>query len=226
LRPGSTPGARESSERLRRRAPAAQAEHRTTPTPPREFERAPPAASNMATGIEAWNTSELLAACCGSTIKVWSPMQPDQRREVKLAEGAATNALDWSGNNKVLAVAGDKAQITMVGGGKVIGYVPEAPEPNLGGILALKFSGDSKKLAIGCGNRLLHIRDLRSQVGGSDGCLGARVVWRALSYAVCLGRGVADSCRLITAAAEMSSTRTLSVCVLDCPTGRRQQVHH
>lgn len=65
---------------------------------------------------------------------------------------------------QVLAVAGDRSQITMVGGGKVIGYVPEAPEAGLGGITAMKFSGDSKKLAIGCSNRSLHVRDLRSQV--------------------------------------------------------------
>jgi len=126
--------------------------------------------------IEAWNTSELLAACCGSTVKVWSPVSQEQRREVEVSEDAATRALDWSGNNKVLAVAGDKAQITMVGGGKVIGYVPEAPEATLSGILTVKFSGDSKKLAIGCSNRLLHIRDLRSQVMGAGvGCAGRRM---------------------------------------------------
>ena len=119
----------------------------------------------MASSIEAWNTSELLAACCGSAVKVWSPAAPDTRHEVALDEGAPVAALDWSGNNKVLAAAGAKPQITMIGGGRVIGYVPEAPEPGLAGISALKFSADSKKLAIGCANRALHIRDLRSQVG-------------------------------------------------------------
>lgn len=116
--------------------------------------------------VEAWNTSELLAACCGATVKVWSPISQEQRREVKISEGTDVHALDWSGNNKVLAVAGDKPQIAMVGGGKVIGYVPEVVEPELNGILAMKFSADSKKLAIGCSNRALHIRDLRSQVRG------------------------------------------------------------
>jgi hypothetical protein len=79
----------------------------------------------------------------------------------------------------VLAVAGDKAQITMVGGGKVIGYVPEVPEASLSGVTAMRFSADSKRLAIGCANRALHIRDLRSQVGrvgAEDGSIttGAR----------------------------------------------------
>lgn len=115
-------------------------------------------------GVEAWNTSELLAACCGAAVKVWSPISAEPRREVKLSEGTDVHALDWSGNNKVLAVAGDKAQITMVGGGKVIGYVPEAIDPSLSGITAMRFSADSKKLAIGCANRTVHIRDLRSQV--------------------------------------------------------------
>jgi hypothetical protein len=121
----------------------------------------------MAVSIESWNTSELLAACCGGAVKVWGAAAADARREVHLSEGAPVAALDWSGNNKVLAVAGDKAQVTMVGGGKVIGYVPEAPEPGLAGITAMRFSADSKKLAIGCANRALHIRDLRSQVGAA-----------------------------------------------------------
>lgn len=115
--------------------------------------------------LDAWNTSELLAACCGAAVKVWSPA--GARREVSLSEPAPAAALDWSGNNKVLAVAGERPQITMVGGGKVIGYVPEAPEAGLGGVLAMKFSGDSKKLAVGCANRALHIRDLRSQGAGN-----------------------------------------------------------
>ncbi|GBF92692.1 hypothetical protein Rsub_05061 [Raphidocelis subcapitata] len=118
-------------------------------------------------GIEAWNTSELLAACCGSTVKIWSPAAAEPRREVKLSEGADVHALDWSGNNKVLAIAGDKPQITMVGGGKVIGSVPEGVEPGLAGIAAIKFSGDSKKLVVGCANRTLHIRDLRTQGAGN-----------------------------------------------------------
>jgi WD40 repeat protein len=124
-------------------------------------------------GIEAWNTSELLAACCGTTVKVWSPAAAEPRHEVKLSEGADVHALDWSGNNKVLAIAGDKPQITMVGGGKVIGCVPEGVEPGLAGISAIKFSGDSKKLVVGCANRALHVRDLRSQVRGAEGRLAA-----------------------------------------------------
>ncbi|KAI8471094.1 MAG: WD40-repeat-containing domain protein [Monoraphidium minutum] len=124
----------------------------------------------MAGGVEAWNTSELLAACSGTTVKVWSPVSAEPRREVKINEGTEVHALDWSGNNKVLAVAGDKPQITMVGGGKVIGYVPEAIDASLSGVTAMRFSADSKKLAIGCANRTLHIRDLRSQ-GAGNKCL-------------------------------------------------------
>ncbi|KIZ05202.1 hypothetical protein MNEG_2756 [Monoraphidium neglectum] len=121
----------------------------------------------MAAGPEAWNTSELLAACCGAAVQVWAPLSADPRRDVAIDEAAGVSALDWSGNNKVLAVAGDKAQITMVGGGKVIGYVPEVPEASLSGVTAMRFSADSKRLAIGCTNRALHIRDLRSQGAGN-----------------------------------------------------------
>lgn len=120
--------------------------------------------------VEAWNTSELLAACCGPTVKVW-PAAPaadgaaDGRgKDFRIADAADVAALDWSGNNKVLALAGDRPQITMVGGGRVIGHVPEAPEAALAGVLCMRFSGDSKKLALGCANRTLRIRDLRSQV--------------------------------------------------------------
>lgn len=49
---------------------------------------------------EAWNTSELLAACCGGSVKVWSPLG-GERKEVALTEAAEVHALDWSGNNKV-----------------------------------------------------------------------------------------------------------------------------
>ena len=143
-------------------------------------------------GVEAWNTSELLAACCGAAVKVWSPFSAEPRRKVN--EGTEVHALDWSGNNKVLAVAGDKAQISMLGGGKVIGCVPEAIDPSLSGIISMRFSADSKKLAIGCANRMLHIRDLRSQVRWRmAGCVAAqRVRWRSRRGAA-VQRSEADS---------------------------------
>ena len=47
-------------------------------------------------GVEAWNTSELLAACCGAAVKVWSPFSAEPRREVKVNEGTEVHALDWS----------------------------------------------------------------------------------------------------------------------------------
>jgi WD40 repeat protein len=118
----------------------------------------------MAASETAWNSSELLSACCGATVKVWNPIQADRFGEVKLNEGTPVYTLDWSTNNKVLAVAGDKPQVSMYGNGQLIGQVPAIISPNLDGVTCMRFGSDSKRMILGCKNRFLHILDLRNQV--------------------------------------------------------------
>ncbi len=114
----------------------------------------------------AWGTSELLAACCGPAVKLWNPVSADkaQQAETKLNEGTTVHALDWSSNNKVLAVAGEKAQVSMYGNGQMIGQIPNLPTPSIDGITSVRFGSDSKRMVIGCKNRSLHVLDLRQQV--------------------------------------------------------------
>jgi hypothetical protein len=146
-------------------------------------------------------SGDLLAACCGGAVKVWSPASGandanavDGARLPAAAGSLAVAALDWSANNKVLAVAGDRPQVLMYGGGQLIGQVPAAGAPAsslggasaassavtaattttttpsaagllplAGGITALRFGSDSKRMIVGCRSRAVHVLDLRQQ---------------------------------------------------------------
>ena len=115
-----------------------------------------------------WAAPDMLAACCGSTVKLWSTAQAADKPGVlaleergKLAEGAAVRALDWSSNNKVLAVAGDKGQIGMWSQGQCMGGLPEAGSEAVDALTAIRFASDSKRVALGCRNGALHVMDMR-----------------------------------------------------------------
>jgi WD40 repeat protein len=112
-----------------------------------------------------WSPTGQLSACCGPTVKIWTPGAQDGSRERKINEGTPVYAVDWSTNNKVLAVAGDKAQVSMYSGSTVIGQVPTVVNPHIDTITCMRFSHSSKKMVIGCKNRTMHILDLRQQVG-------------------------------------------------------------
>jgi hypothetical protein len=153
------------------------------------------------TSIWSAPSGDLLAACCGGAVKVWSP--ENDNANAANADGArlptadptaassSAVALDWSANNKVLAVAGDRPQVLMYGGGQLIGQVPAAGAatsagggnpssaasaltaagtataqggPALtGNITALRFGSDSKRMVVGCRSRAVHVLDLRQQ---------------------------------------------------------------
>ena len=106
----------------------------------------------------------MLAACCGPTIKLWNPTVSGKEKEIKISEGTMVYALDWSTNNRVLAAAGDKAQVSMYNSGQRIGQIPNLISPSIDSITCLRFSNDSKKMVFGCKNRSMHILDLRQQV--------------------------------------------------------------
>jgi WD40 repeat protein len=159
--------------------------------------------SSSSAAVWSAPSGDLLAACCAGAVQVWRPSSngaaADEARLPSSADASPSSAvaLDWSANNKVLAVAGDRAQVCMYGGGQLIGQVPAAGAatsataaaatgacgpssgasaathqsapassssiPLTGGITALRFGGDSKRMIVGCRSRAVHVLDLRQQ---------------------------------------------------------------
>eukprot|EP00775_Hariotina_reticulata_P001741 gene1741-2082_t len=72
-----------------------------------------------------------VAAACGAVVKVWDPSEPD--KGIKLFEGTSVYTVSFSPNNKVLAVGGDKCQVSLYsstpqpGGDRMVAQLPTVP---------------------------------------------------------------------------------------------------
>jgi WD40 repeat protein len=104
---------------------------------------------------------EQLAACCGPSVRSWEPSQL-QKPAVRLNEGVPVRALSWSNNNKVLAVAGDKSEISMYTSGSTVPLGPGIMLNGVDSVTCLHLG--SKKLVAGCSDNTVQIVDLRNGV--------------------------------------------------------------
>jgi len=103
-----------------------------------------------------------IAACCGPVVRVWVPEKGEQIPANRLNEGMPVRALSWSNNNKVLAVAGDKSEISMYAVGS---STPLGPGIVLNGVESIScLHIGSRKLAAGCSDGSLQAVDLRNGV--------------------------------------------------------------
>jgi WD40 repeat protein len=72
-----------------------------------------------------------IAAACGAVVKVWDPSNPNT--EVKIFEGTSVYAVAFNVNNKILAVGGDKCQVSLYScapqpdGDRKIAQLPPVP---------------------------------------------------------------------------------------------------
>lgn len=100
----------------------------------------------------AWGLQDIVAAACGPVVKLWSAL--DTSRPLKINEGTPVQALDFSHNNKVLAVGGCKHQVLLYSGDKhgppkQVGWMPQE------GLLAshataVRFSPADAHITTGC----------------------------------------------------------------------------
>lgn len=108
----------------------------------------------------AWSLQDWLAAACGEIVKVWHPH--DAKQEVKIYEGTNVYAADFSSNNKVLAVAGDKGQITLYSskthdtGSRAVGHFPNPLEVGVESFSCVRFAANDSSLVAGCHNGTVH----------------------------------------------------------------------
>lgn len=107
-----------------------------------------------------------LAAGCGTIVKVWDPNNP--AAEFKLYEGTTIHSLDFSHNNKVLAVASDKGQVVLYSskaqdsGSHIVSSLPLSPEPGIDSFNCVNFAPDGSQLTAGASNGTVHIWNLRA----------------------------------------------------------------
>jgi WD40 repeat protein len=109
--------------------------------------------------------SEYLAACCGRAVLLWSPLQGTGQACDTVNEGSEVYTLDWSNNNKVLAVGGARSQLHVYRGDTraPIAYLPDPPNSYIDVITCMRFGSDSRKIALGCKNRTMVFIDLKQQ---------------------------------------------------------------
>ncbi|WIA16781.1 hypothetical protein OEZ85_013429 [Tetradesmus obliquus] len=122
----------------------------------------------MPPSAAVWPTSDCLAAGCGELVKVWQ--QGDPTSEIKIFEGTSVSSVDFSRNNKVLAVAGDKGQVVLYSnrpqppnGDRAVGRCPDIPKAGLDCITCVRFAASDTHLIGGARNGTVRIWSLRSK---------------------------------------------------------------
>eukprot|EP00879_Flechtneria_rotunda_P025888 GHRR01027543.1.p1 GENE.GHRR01027543.1~~GHRR01027543.1.p1 ORF type:complete len:752 (+),score=310.10 GHRR01027543.1:1196-3451(+) len=114
-----------------------------------------------------WAVTDCVAAACGTVVKVWSPNDP--KNEIKIFEGTNVYSMDFSRNNKVLAVAGDKGQVALysnnlqgASGDRCVGHTPSIPDPDIDCITCVRFAPTGAHLVCGTKEGPVHIFALRT----------------------------------------------------------------
>lgn len=110
-------------------------------------------------------------------VKLWNPSEPQQA--ISIYEGTAVYSLDFSHNNRVLAVAGEKGQAVLYGGKgaavgtgcEPVGTIPRVPSETADSVTCLKFAPNDSYLLGGCRNGLLHIWSLKDDVSAENSAL-------------------------------------------------------
>eukprot|EP00878_Enallax_costatus_P040917 GHUV01047330.1.p1 GENE.GHUV01047330.1~~GHUV01047330.1.p1 ORF type:complete len:299 (+),score=57.66 GHUV01047330.1:884-1780(+) len=116
-------------------------------------------------GSTGWG-HDWLAAGCGDILKVWDPSNP--KAEIKIYEGTNIHSVDFSHNNKVLAVASDKGQVVLYSskiqesGNRNVSSLPNTPEPDIESFTCVRFAPDGSHLAAGANNGTVHVWNLRA----------------------------------------------------------------
>lgn len=111
----------------------------------------------------------MIAAGCGPVVKLWAPADP--QHAIKLNEGTPVYCLDFSHNNRVLSVAGEKGQANLYSGkgasvatgAAAVGNIPRAPDEGADSITCIKFAPNDSFLLGGCMNGLVHIWSLKEE---------------------------------------------------------------
>lgn len=127
-----------------------------------------------------WGLPEVVAAGCGPVVKLWAPADP--KHAIKLNEGTPVYCLDFSHNNRVLTVAGEKGQAILYSGKGAsvatgaanVGNVPRAPDAGADSITCIKFAPNDSYLLGGCRNGLVHIWSLKEEVSSGVGVARGR----------------------------------------------------
>lgn len=126
-----------------------------------------------------WGLLEVIAAGCGPVVKLWAPTEPQQA--LKINEGTPVYCLDFSHNNRVLAVAGEKGQAILYSGKGAavatgcspVGTIPRVPCETADSVTCIKFAPNDSYLLGGCRNGLVHIWSLKDEVReGREGVRG------------------------------------------------------
>jgi WD40 repeat protein len=129
----------------------------------------------MGSGGPWGGLAEVIAAGCGPVVKLWAPSAPQQA--AKINEGTPVYCVDFSHNNRVLAVAGEKGQANLysskaVGGSATytpVSCVPTTPLATVDSITCVKFAPNDSALLGGCRNGRVHIWSLKGdEVGRAD----------------------------------------------------------
>lgn len=147
----------------------------------------------MAPTAAVWSTADAVAASCGTLVKVWTPNDPAS--EIKIFEGTAVYSIDFSRNNKVLAVAGDKGQVVLysnkpqgAAGERAVGRFPGIPQDGADAFTCVRFSSSDAHLLGGCNNGTVHIwalkqKEVRAAVAAVDTAEAAETVQSLCSSA-------------------------------------------
>jgi WD40 repeat protein len=125
--------------------------------------------------------SEMIAAGCGPVVKMWAPSDP--HKAIKLNKGTSVYCLDFSHNNKVLAVGGESGQATLysmkgasvAAGALEVGQIPRTPEETVDSFTCIKFAPNDSYIVGGCTNGQVHLWNLKG-TEVSPCCDGSAVV--------------------------------------------------
>jgi WD40 repeat protein len=116
-----------------------------------------------------WGLSEVIAAGCGPVVKLWAPSEP--QRAVKINEGTPVYSVDFSHNNRVLAVAGEKGQANLYSSKSAgesscqpVSSMPTVPLSTVDSITCLKFAPNDSCLLGGCRNGRVHMWSVKDEV--------------------------------------------------------------
>lgn len=124
----------------------------------------------MGSGGHWTGLTEVIAAGCGPVVKLWAPSAPQQA--VKINDGTPVYCVDFSHNNRVLAVAGEKGQANLYSSKAVgesancspVSSVPTTPLATVDSITCVKFAPNDSALLGGCRNGRVHIWSLKDEV--------------------------------------------------------------
>uniref|UniRef100_A0A7S3VNT5 Anaphase-promoting complex subunit 4 WD40 domain-containing protein n=1 Tax=Dunaliella tertiolecta TaxID=3047 RepID=A0A7S3VNT5_DUNTE len=109
-----------------------------------------------------WSSGLLLAGAVGNVVSVWNPAL-GTNQDIQPQE--FVNTLQWSANNKVLALGGNNGSVALYSAGHYLGSLPlDTMKPaDMDEVTCARFSKDSKLLHTGSNSSCIYTWDLKQQ---------------------------------------------------------------